>query len=241
MSAKLAFARQVTPPPLSPERVALAAAIIERNEFRGRLAATQAAYAAAGEAVRAADAKHRAAEAAVEPARAAATAHAIDVAAGRAAGAPPVAIRAARDAVVDAADELASAIAAHAALESELTDLTRNKDYPERRVADRAGAVLAASPQVAALVERLESLQREVFDCSRALLFLWGANAIPIGGQVGGFKERSAAERARGRIDMLQSNWHDLAADPTIPGAKPWQAVLAALMDDATASTERLR
>lgn len=228
-----------TPPAVSPEREALAAAIAVAQERRQRIAAATSAVASAVDADRAARRRQEEAEAGVSDARTAATAYAIAVARGNA-GPPPVTVAEARSDLQTASDVAASAREARVALEAELADAQRWRDIPDMNVADAAAAVLAASPEVAALVQRVARAQRDLVDCGSALSWLASRKAaVPERRDEWGMPVHTPATEAVARLRSPPETWAALLTDGSIPGASPWAAALAALLVDADAALPR--
>jgi hypothetical protein len=224
------------PAELTPERAALAAAIETWKARSAEIAAAQAAVTAADAVWRASRQTRVDAAAAIEPAKAATAEHAIAAAMGIA-GEAPITIKAARAALTEAEDNEESAKAALDALTSRLAEITRYS-FAEGNVKAAAAAVIAAAPETAALVAKVERLQRELVAAGDALLWLSGAGALNTARiEVTPYRtELPPAAIVATRLQSPPASWTDpLKEIPPGAGRGPWLAAMAALQTDAAA------
>jgi hypothetical protein len=89
---------------------------------------------------------------------------------------------------------------------------------------------MSASPELAALVDRAERLQRELAAVSDALLFLQEREVLALR-HTAFINDRTRAQIVVERLFVTPALWRDLRAG----GAAPWAAALAALETDAAA------
>lgn len=222
--------------PTSAEREALARANEDNRTRRERVAAIETALATARNGLWTAKATLKAATAAIQAAKANAAQHLVSVASGQS-EVPPITIKAARAALIDAQDDLEVAEATIAALEAELCDATNALNGSGSRTVFATLDLLRASPEIPALLEEVARLQIELANKGQALL--WAADKKLIAGVVGGMMpngEWRPPSKARAVLDMLLSPplmWKGLI-DPG-HGAAEWEAVLTALQSDASA------
>ncbi len=215
----------------APERAALAAAIEAAATRSSEIAALEKAVAAARVSYSDAQDRRRTAAAAIEPARAAATEHAIALALGTA-GDAPISVRAATAALTEAEDAEAAAKAALDTLRERLAGKREFEYLVAEKLKLAAGAALR--PGTAGLLADVQRLQRELFDKGSALQWLESVGALDLEPDaVTGASAPAALIVDRCRSPM--TTWGELANDPTIAGAAPWQAAFDRLLSDANA------
>jgi hypothetical protein len=199
------------PPPRSPERITLAAAIERHAGLVRHLTANMAAQEALHEVINAARDRVEAAGAAVEQAKVDAAQHLTASAMGTA-GAAPVSVKAARTAAQDAQDDLDAALAARAALEKQRGPAENAVSLAEYTLNIAVRNVIRGDSTVVALVARFTALHRQFASLCAPLQYLDSANMLP--------EDLKAWRR-----------------EPTMPGdsAAPWKAAVAALASDADA------
>jgi hypothetical protein len=227
------FSKKPAAAAVSPERAALAAAILKRDERRAEIRAVETAVATAESTWREARDRLHAAEAGVPAAQAAAAEYATMQAMGKA-GEAPVSVKAARAMAQEAVDEVEAAEGALAALRQRAEAVNQYSFIPERDVAEAAAKVVRAAPETAALVARVTELQRQLADAGGALLALSEARCLDLAN----IKTPTAsvfppAKVALTRCQTPPGHWHDLLK--VAPGAARWRAALAALAVDAGA------
>lgn len=222
-----------SPPAGVIERATLAAKIAERQAERQAHARMTAAQMAAEERVWAARAALTAAADGLARAKAEAAQHEVDLVVGTA-GEPPVSIKAARAAQLDAEDTLEAAIAARDTLATRLREAGNQSDKLAPVVKDAAVAVLKTAPALDGLVEDLDRLQRELFDKTR--VFQWLAQQGLIRTEriaTGPFTfDTPLAGYVHLRATRQMDEWQGLEA----PGVQRWHDALAALQSDPTAA-----
>ena len=206
---KLADAPGSSTRPRSPEREALASAIVKRNAAAARVQAIKAAQETADRNVLGARRAVEVAEQNIQSAKAAAARHLTDVAMGRDAAAP-MSIRQARSALQDANDELEAAEAARAALGKETVEVRAahaSLDALNVHVQDVARAVVAADPLPRTMADRREKLWREVAELSAALDIL-GASVLgrPVSNCPPAFHDLKSPDQWRGAMKALETN-----------------------------------
>jgi hypothetical protein len=165
----------------------------------------------------------------VDQAAALATSYLIAKAVGDA-GAAPVTVKAARQALTDAEDALEAARNARDGLTQQVEDATRDLALARRRVSDAALQVLREAPGLDHLVAEVTRLQRELADKGAALAWLIGKGGVSVQDVQA---KRSPAALAHDRYWVPPSSWKALLQGQ--PGPQPWMAALAALEQDATA------
>jgi uncharacterized Zn finger protein (UPF0148 family) len=218
-----AAAKQPKPEPLTPTaaRGALAAAITERDRARAELTRLEAAEEPARDARVAAEAAHAEAEAALEAARSEAAASSVAALLGTGASSP-ASVRAARQAVEDAADSLSTTTAALAAILERRDEARLTVARLEGRVRDHAVAVLrveavpAAVTKAAALKEQFAAALARVRWCNK----------------IGAVANNPAADwpTVRALLSLPEER------NPAATGCPALEAALSELQRDATAS-----
>jgi hypothetical protein len=227
--------KDVLPTPFqSPERAALAAAIVKAAGADARRAALAKAVTTADAEVRAARRAVEATAEAIEVAKSNVARHLTDTALGTA-GAAPQTFRQARAAAIEAADHLEACLAAREALQSEQVDV---HGLAALSVQNAAVAVLRAEvgKRGVALATRVDALQRELVALGSELEWLFRKGAVP---QVE--KDDPIRDAVR-RLDSTPRQWtigdiyrhHAAFAQPV--GAQRWQAAFEALKRDANAA-----
>ena len=220
------------PPAQSPERVALAERIANRDAARARLAALRGVTDRGWRDVLAArDARDQAANAVERagPADARAVTDALIAGTER----PAPTLQAARAALVAAEDALAAAPVARDTVNADIAELDKSEPLRASLARDAAAAVFQAEalPAVHAVMEELDALYKQVADKGLALVALVNHDIISdVGpGAIPGLLELTS------RINNLSVQWpwcHTPAASPT---AAAWMAVVTALEADAAA------
>jgi len=219
-------------PERSPERARLAELIERRDDFAATAAALKAAIPRADDQVFAARRALEAAEDGVPAAKAAAAAHLVALAVGEAGDAPPT-VEAARRATALAEDGLDVAKVARDTLRQRLTETEFSLSMAKSKAEDAARVVLSQSPAVAALVAEVTELQRSLVDKGAALEWVFNKRLVPT--DILPEPTGMSVPTVIGRLNAPTHTWRELTHDRTIPGAAPWQAALAALMNDADA------
>jgi hypothetical protein len=231
---RLAAVRQ-PPPPLSPDRAALAAAIDAWRTAQDEVAAITRAVDVARTAHSDARTKLDEAEAAVDAAKTAMADHLTDTAMGTH-NAPPRTIKQSRTALIDAEDD---ADVAKAALDALKARLDTAQQHLANCTIDREQALramLKASPEVAALLAEVEKLQTELVSKGAALSFLWKNHALSLGMPgLASYQGDTAADLALMRLRSPPSSWHALHNDIVPAREAPYRAWLSALLTDASA------
>lgn len=223
--------------PLSPERMALAEAIHEVKRVIEEQRATEAALVTARAARSNAAALQAEAEQAVANAKNETVAHLVASASGTA-GPAPVTIRQTRQNLIEAEDQVEISRNVVKALEERIRALAGTLNYKREEVRNRATEVLQASASVEALVSEVDRLQRELADKGKALMWMAEQRMLPSSmfEKPGPMLTVTAPTRmALARLYAPPSTWHELLNDRTLPGAKPWVAVVEALMVDPSA------
>jgi hypothetical protein len=224
-----------TPTPFqSPERAALAAAIVKAAGADARRAALAKAVATADAEVRTARLAVAAADEDIETAKVNAARHLTDTTLGNA-GVAPLSIREARAAAIEAADHLEACLAAREASNAERAE--GHEGLSAILVQDAAVAVLKseAAGRGAALASRVAELQRELVAHGSGLEWLSRAGVFQV--------ERGVDSDIRHTIVRMESTPRQWATTAARPGAEPfaqplgaqrWQAAFEALKRDAT-------
>lgn len=153
------------------------------------------------------------------------------------AGHAPRTIRQARAALIDAEDEATAATAAVRALEARQADAKAAAGFASDRVTQAAVRLLRGAPEVAAAVAEAERLVRDLLRAGSALLWLERQGVLSRRPEA---PEFNLLRRVGGALGGLYTTASvmvgpDLRSDPDLDGAAPWQACVAALMEDATA------
>ncbi|SHM07024.1 hypothetical protein SAMN05444159_7591 [Bradyrhizobium lablabi] len=161
---RMATSKSAPPPPRSPERVALAAAI-ERHtaavrEHDATTRALDEAKARIYHDGNQAEAVEKA-KAAVENAKANAAKHMTESLLGKA-GEAPVSIQEARRALQDAEDELEALKAVEATLQTRLTACTSELDWAKRHLRDRVRDVVSSEPGIRNLLTKFEAAKKDL-------------------------------------------------------------------------------
>ncbi len=224
---------------LSPERTALADAIVYVTELRAQLLATHTAIDTAQPAVWAAIEALDAAPEVVERAKANAAIYLQEQARGLS-PVPPQTIREARNLVADAQDALDAARAAMTALEAERASLQSRMPMAEEAVRRAARRVLHAEAETfaCALAAELAEMQRAMVALGDTVEWLAGAGAFAVVERPGGSYGRPEDEAIRMALSRLHTppeTWRGLARARPDPIAAGWVAAYAALQADATA------
>lgn len=219
---------------MSPERSALAAAIIAHNEHLAARAAAVNAEAPAVAALKAARGAVRDAETAVAAAPDARTRYLMAKAHGTT-ETPPASAREAAEALSDAEAELA---AAEAALEALRADAQGAYSPTDRRLQEAVRAVILAEAgsAAAAVVAEVDRLQRELVRQGQLLTFLVDQQAFPVSNEIGSTYGKPADRTVRDTLYRLQwapMSWTEICRQQD--GAADWRSALAALQADATA------
>lgn len=173
-TAKLKLADATAAPERTPAREALAKAIVKRNEAAARVEAIESARRTAQQNVFVAQTALEDAQQNVETAKANAAKHLTDTALGKTTAAP-LSIRAARNIVQDAEDQLDAAVAARAALSDdnpEIKSAQSSLDIAELHVSEAIRAVVASDPVTAKMLHRARKVQRELAEYSEVLYCL---------------------------------------------------------------------
>jgi hypothetical protein len=228
-------------PPLPPERVALGLAISAHVELQAERAATAASMQIASENVWAARTRLDAAPELLEQAKVNTANYLAGIPRGET-RTPPQTIREARDAAVDAQDDLDAAKVAKDALNERMERLDlqayKLKDAMEKAAFAVIGA--EAADRARAMAADLMRLQQEMYSTGQALAWLTAtAKVLPVieqhGGNFGKVAD-DAIRRAIGRLEIRPAEWDTHNRPQTLGDASaPWRAALAALQADPAA------
>jgi hypothetical protein len=222
------------PPPQSPARQKLAAAIDNLTELQSRIAALEEAHQRTYRAVNEAHAAHEAAVAGIDAALHAASDHAVAaILHPDTAGQPPVSVAAARATAQAAADALATAEQVRDKLRAEAKTLPDALPLREMARDDAARQVLReeGGPAIAALFARIDAAYREVLDCGLALIALQRLDVVIDRGP-------DAYPRAMEFCSVFRNGfaeWIMSSTPAASPTAAAWRAAYEALRLDATA------
>jgi hypothetical protein len=221
--------RRTQPPAQSPARQSLALAIETRDTHRDRIVSLQAAIQRIGFVWKAQKLVDTA-RAGIEEARKVDARRATDAAITNTPP-PPSALPAARAALQEAEDALATLIATKATLEADIAALEANASFRDDAVTRSNSAVLLTegAPTIAALVAELDGLHQQVIDRHCALTALASANGVVV-------KEDNLYTPLAiisKRIDVPPSFWN--LATPPGPISEAWKAAIAALKSDPNA------
>lgn len=153
----------------------------------------------------------------------------------REAGASP--IKAAEAGLASVVEQRAAAARAEETLQAHAVEAESAVDWAQRRVREAAVAVLAASPQVTAVLERIEHLQRELMDAVDHLLWLLHHQVMTrkdgIGYDPNVDDLPTRCRRVAERLERPPIGWRDLISAKR--GTADWQAAPAALEANADA------
>jgi hypothetical protein len=230
--------KDVLPTPFqSPERAALAAAIVKAAGADARRAALAKAVTTADAEVRAARRAVEATAEAIEVAKSNVARHLTDTALGTA-GAAPQSIRQARAAAIEAADHLEACIAAREALKA---DMAAVNDWSALKVQDAAVAVLRAemAGRGVALAAKVAEMQRELVALGSALEWLSRAGAFREPGGRPGEADENIRRTVWRMMDSTPRQWATILEGPgAVPfaqpiGAQQLQAAFEVLKRDA--------
>lgn len=225
-------------PQRSPERQALADAIVGSRQIQTKLATASLDKAAAFTAKSDAWERLEAAKAAFEQAKLDTGMYLLAVASGNA-GAPPQTIREAREAITDAQDQLdaATGINEAATAEHEAVAATAANTSVAERLRELAMSVMRAESRAAA--DAVAVQVRQAYDGlllhGSTLEWLAGAGMFDVVTVPGSLYGRPADEMLR-RALMAVTNVRMANTYIKYPdGSAPWSAALAALLTDADA------
>lgn len=228
------------PPPMSPERVALGLAISAHVALQAERTASEAAMQIASQSVRDAYRRLDAAPELLEQARTNAANYLAGIPLGET-RTPPQTIREARDAAVDARDDLDAAKVAEDALRERVEQLDHEACELKRAVEKAALAVISAemAGPTLAMAADLMRLQQEMLATGQALEWLTRtATTLPVvethGGNFGRVAD-DAIRRAISRLHVPPSGWDNQPPRTMGDATEPWRAALAALQADPAA------
>jgi len=225
-------------PQRSPERQALADAIIGSRQIETRLTTAAADKASAFTAKVDAQGRLEAAQAAFEQAKLDTGLYLLAVASGNA-GAPPPTIREAREAITDAQDQLdaAAGIYEAATAEHEAVAAAASNHFVVERLRDLAMNVIRAEGRAAA--DAVAAQVRQAYDDlllhGSTLEWLAGARMFAVVTDVGSLHGRPADETLRRALQAVTNVRAGNAYTRYPDGSAPWGAALAALLTDADA------
>jgi chromosome segregation ATPase len=209
MSAAVQLVRPSNaPPPRSPEREALAAAITRHAEAEQRLAATKRAMESSASAILQARTNLKKAAGAVEQAKTDAASYLTAQMLGSA-GDAPLTIKQARAALQDAEHELADVQASRAALERAHADAEGSLAVASVSLEGAQREVVRTDPATQRLIADFDTAHRCYVDLKRALEFV-------------------------DRVYGLSARFGEPALSE-LPGATPWKLATEALRRDADA------
>jgi DNA repair ATPase RecN len=169
---------KAAPPPRTPEREALGAAIERRNNAVRSRDAT--AKALSDMQTRRVDAQATVdkAKAAVETAKTDAAAHLTATALGQAVDAPMM-IKAARAALLEAEDAFETIQSTIATLEANIKAWNEDLHWAKEKLARALKDVVKSEPEIRRLVEKFKALKREIEQRRLDLAWLWRQGVIP--------------------------------------------------------------